>query len=85
MSIVSRIKGFFIKEVVVEKLKYIGTVINCDRKECIENERGKCSISDLSLEMDSDLRGIPLFSCSEYCKHDAELIKDVNKMIISGN
>jgi hypothetical protein len=76
-------KRIFVKEVIVEKIKYVGTEITCNAKECMENEKGKCSICSTTLVFASTDGVNPLFLCEEYCKYDQELITDTNK-IISG-
>lgn len=71
----------FVKEITVEKIKYVGTKILCDAKDCMENEKGVCAISETSLLFASTDGANPLFLCEEYCKPDKDLIGDTNKII----
>lgn len=72
----------WLKREPIVTVKYIGTDIQCNMKDCIELENGKCSISLIELNGVKQENGQPTFSCSEYCQHDVDLIDDTNRIIM---
>lgn len=75
-------KKIFVKEIIV--YKRVGTTIECNAMNCIENENGNCALYNISLTKDK-INSKNEFVCSEYCPEDKEMIADTNSAILGNN
>lgn len=61
-------------------VKTVGTVIECNASECMDNFEGQCILTNISLTKEK-LSGKNAFTCSEYSTEDLELKNDFNKEV----
>lgn len=61
-------------------VKTIGTVIECNASDCMDNFEGQCILTNISLTKEK-LSNKNAFTCSEYSTEDAELKNDFNREV----
>jgi hypothetical protein len=62
-------------------VKTIGTVVECNAMECMDNFEGQCILTNISLEKPK-LYEKNMFYCSEYSTEDQDLKNDFNKEVV---
>lgn len=71
--------GCNVSEVCCEPVvKTVGTIVECNASECMDNFEGQCILTNISLTKDK-LRSGSGFACSEYSTEDQELKSEFNK------
>lgn len=61
-------------------VKTVGTIVECNASECMDNFEGQCILTNISITKDK-LSNNNTFCCSEYSTEDQELKNDFNKEI----